>query len=445
VEGQSDMLACFLAQMLLTHPNLSARSDSLLAMHLHLLEQVCSDGLALLASPNRGPAEAMKLCLDLEARWSEFTLATQAIQEAVKTMAGVKDRVQLFLAETLSHRARGQPKTMLDAKEVREFMFYTSLNQEHLGAILGRDVVDMPGSLAKVEDMLRRHFRLLRDIFRHYCVQNPSHGSQGITLEGLLKIFQDCKLRSKELAPHHLEVIFNDHVQADSSKHNDERSLAPHEYIEVLLHCAHSKFKGTADYLPEQMSLLIENHLKPNACNDSESLFQKMAYSTKVRQVLDKHSAELKIIFQLYATLDMSSTEAMQRASTMNITEFQMLLEDTELLDETLTVDAVQQIFEGIQQSATAEAPAIEEEEEELEDDDDPEGLDDDDEMAFSEFVDGLIAVVAYKFPDPFTPLSSRINTFILQLYTSLRKHWSRKRISPLVDTMLNALQKKMR
>lgn len=71
--------------------------------------------------------------------------------------------------------------------------------------------------------------------------------------------------------------------------------------------------------------------------------------------------------------------------------------------------------------------------------------MDDDEEMSFSEFLDGLVAVAAYKFPDPFTPLSSRINTFLLQLFASIRKHWSRKRGAPRVDMMLNALQKKMR
>ncbi|CAJ1330987.1 unnamed protein product, partial [Effrenium voratum] len=157
VEGQSDMLACFLAQLLLVRPNLAAHPDSLLTMHLQLLEQVCGDGL----TPN--PGQTMKICQDLEACWTEFHLAVQAVQEASKTMQGIKERVHSFLGETLSHRARGQPKTMLDAKELREFLFYTSLNPERLqGENVDSTVV------AKLEEILRRHFRLLREIFRHY-------------------------------------------------------------------------------------------------------------------------------------------------------------------------------------------------------------------------------------------------------------------------------------
>ena len=39
-------LACFIAQLLLARPNLAAKQDSLLAMHLQLLEQVCGTTVA---------------------------------------------------------------------------------------------------------------------------------------------------------------------------------------------------------------------------------------------------------------------------------------------------------------------------------------------------------------------------------------------------------------
>lgn len=282
-----------------------------------------------------------------------------------------------------------------------------------------------------MEDILKRHFRLLRAIFKHYSTAKPS-GAHGVDLKGLLKLFQECKLRSKEFAPFHLETIFNHHLE-DKTRTGDDKLLAPHEFIEVLILCAFTKFRAAGNSLAEQVRLLIDDHLKPNACNDSESMFQQMAYSSQVRQVLDQHSKELFYIFQLYACLDMSTTEAMQKENTMNITEFQMMLDDCGFLDLTLTEQAVQQIFQGIQQNATAD------------DEEENEGVDDDEEMSLSEFLDGLVAVAAYKFPDPFTPLSTRINTFMLQLFAALRKHWSRKRGAPRVDMMLNALQKKMR
>lgn len=100
------MLACFLAQLMLVRPNLAARAESLLSMHLQLLEQVCSNGLTSLTYPN--PTETMKICQELEGCWTEFRLAVQAVQEASRSVSGIKERVHTFLGETLSHRARGR-------------------------------------------------------------------------------------------------------------------------------------------------------------------------------------------------------------------------------------------------------------------------------------------------------------------------------------------------
>lgn len=425
LEGQSDMLAAFFAQLFLSRPNLAAKPDSLLAMHLQLLERVCCDGLQALAV-REDSARVMRLCVELEAHWGEFTLAAQTIQDASRTMQAVHDRMRAFLGDTLVHRARGQPRTMLDAKEAREFLVYTSLNSDRLLALLTKENMDS-SIISRLEDLLRKHFRLLREVFRYYAASSGGSGA-GVTLEGLLKLYQDCKLRSKDLAPHHLEVLFCDHMDPGSSS---ERVLTPQSFVEVLLQCANLRFRSATDHLNEQFAQLVEYHLKPHACQDTDCIFQRMAYDPKVREVLDANSKELKIIFQLYAMLDASSTEALQKVNTMNIKEFHMLLSHCEMLDETLTEAAMQQLFDGIQHNASEE--------------DTGEGLDDDEELAFSEFLDGLVAIAAYKFPDPFKPFHMRVNAFILQLFSTLRRHWSRKRISPQVDSLLNVLQKKLR
>eukprot|EP00913_Durusdinium_trenchii_P033387 g31256.t1 len=405
--GDTEKLLTFLAAVFAFHPMLQDLPFNMNNMQAMALQNVLRDALATIS------VEQILL------RWINAQLALDSAQPRPVENFG-SDLQDIFR----------QPKTMLDAKELREFLFYTSVSIERLTANNKEVNVDQAG-IGKVEDILKRHFRLLRAIFKHYSTAKPS-GAHGVDLKGLLKLFQECKLRSKEFAPFHLETIFNHHLE-DKTRTGDDKLLAPHEFIEVLILCAFTKFRAAGNSLAEQVRLLIDDHLKPNACNDSESMFQQMAYSSQVRQVLDQHSKELFYIFQLYACLDMSTTEAMQKENTMNITEFQMMLDDCGFLDLTLTEQAVQQIFQGIQQNATAD------------DEEENEGVDDDEEMSLSEFLDGLVAVAAYKFPDPFTPLSTRINTFMLQLFAALRKHWSRKRGAPRVDMMLNALQKKMR
>ena len=286
-----DMLACFLAQLMLVRPNLAAQPDSLLSMHLQILEEVCSEGLMALTYPH--PSKTMKVCLQLEECWAKFKLAAQAVQDSTKCMAQIKERVHAFLGETLSRRARGQPKPMMDAKEKREHHFYTTLDPDRLTKA-NKDLNIDKTTKDKVEEILGRHFRLLRDIFRHY---STSKSANGVDLKGLLKLFQECKLRSKEFAPFHLETIFNNHLE-DKGRTGEERLLAPHEFVEVLILCAFTKFRQSANSLSEQLLLLIDLHLKPNACNDAESMFQRMAYSGPVRQVLDQHQKDQMFLGQ---------------------------------------------------------------------------------------------------------------------------------------------------
>jgi len=343
---------------------------------------------------------------------------------------------------------------MLDAKEARELLFYTSLNSDRLHVLGLKEIMDAQ-ILARTEDLLKKHFRSLRDIFRYYSSPSPN-GTQGITMEGILRLYHDCKLRSKELAPHHLESIF--HEQMDLNR-SSEPVLSPQNFIEVLLVFSNLKFRHTMDQVPSQFLYLVENHLQPYACQDQESIFQRMTFDPKVREVLESHSKELQIIFQIYAEADDSTADALSKVNTMNVKEFQMLLSHCEMLDELLTDSAVTNIFEGIQQSCSdtdaggdmMDSPSHSSSHRNLSGSlgdasgDDHAGMDDDDELAFSEFLDGLVAITAYKEPDPFTPFHTRVNRFILTLFGELRRHWSRKRGNARVDTLLNALQKKLK
>mmetsp|Transcript_11055 Transcript_11055/g.25307 ORF Transcript_11055/g.25307 Transcript_11055/m.25307 type:complete len:348 (-) Transcript_11055:18-1061(-) len=347
-------------------------------------------------------------------------------------MEGIRSRMSAFLGETLALRAQGEPRTMLDAKEAREFLLYTSLSADRVQGFLTKEFSEA-ATRARIEELLRKHFRLLRDIFWYYSKQEGLSSGAGITLEGLLKLYQDCKLRARELAPQHIEAIFYEHLDAGYAS---ERALSPPSLIVVLLRCASIKFKIGVSALPDQFSYMIEQHLKPYACQDTGTVFQRMAYDKKVREVLQTYTVELKLIFEVYARADVSTAEAAQRVNTMNISEFQLLLSHAKLLDENLTEQAVQQIFLCIQKTVAdgGEDDAA-----------DVSGLDDDDELAFSEFQDGLVAIAAYINPDPFVAFSSRVNGLILQLFAALRRYWSRRKAAAQVDEMVNILQKRLR
>lgn len=63
-----------------------------------------------------------------------------------------------------------------------------SRNFERLNALNKELLLDQKGAV-KLEEVLKRHFRLLRESFKHYSTSLAS-GQQGVDLKGLLKLFQ---------------------------------------------------------------------------------------------------------------------------------------------------------------------------------------------------------------------------------------------------------------
>merc|ERR1712118_455632 len=113
--------------------------------------------------------------------------------------------------------------------------------------------------------------------------------------------------------------------------------------------------------------------------------------------MLDAYNHELRLIFDVYAALD-TSGDAADRLTTINITEFKILLRHCGVLEDKKIGNAmIDYIFDQIQHDASETGEAEED------------GEADDEELSFSEFVDGMIALVMYRSQNPFDPLPLRL------------------------------------
>ena len=124
----------------------------------------------------------------------------------------------------------------------------------------------------------------------------------------------------------------------------------------------------------------------------------------------------------------------------MNISEFKIFLNHCDVMDnQRVGPTAITYIFDQIQHDAS-----------EVDGGDMEDGEADDEELSFSEFLDGLVAVVMYRTPNPFHPLPLRLEKFLLAIFQGLRRHWVkeaafRKSHNPNVRELMNALQKKVK
>merc|ERR1712146_190234 len=82
--------------------------------------------------------------------------------------------------------------------------------------------------MLQVEDLLRKHFSLFREMYKYYSTSlGPAGtGSTGITVESVMRIYQDCKLRSAKFPPHMVETIFRDTLNAVEGSKDKENQKA---------------------------------------------------------------------------------------------------------------------------------------------------------------------------------------------------------------------------
>merc|ERR1719482_2669638 len=64
----------------------------------------------------------------------------------------------------------------------------------------------------------------------------------------------------------------------------------------------------------------------------------------------------------------------------------------------------------------------------------------DDDELSFAEFLDGLTAVAMYKDPNPFVPFKDRVELFLLDcLFRPLSEFWREEKNSEKLGQSMSA------
>merc|ERR1712139_129712 len=132
--------------------------------------------------------------------------------------------MRAFLGDILAQRARGNPRTMANVEKKRDFLRHTALNPERIRILIDKEESskgDCTASKARqsdlmlqVEDLLRKHFSLFREMYKYYATSLGPMGGNGITAESVMRIYQDCKLRSAKFPPHMVETIFRDTLSA---------------------------------------------------------------------------------------------------------------------------------------------------------------------------------------------------------------------------------------
>jgi DNA replicative helicase MCM subunit Mcm2 (Cdc46/Mcm family) len=162
---------------------------------------------------------------------------------------------------------------------------------------------------------------------------------------------RDCGLEDESLSAAQLDIIFTRADLDDDLLRNN--ILEPHDYVEALVRIASAHAtakKGSSAVTPEEVSealtRLLEDTVAAKAGKSEADAFRVILDLPAVRNVYRTHRDDLRLIFAKYAAADMA---AVNKKTTMNFKEFEMLLKDGNLLSGGLTQQVVNKIFANVQ------------------------------------------------------------------------------------------------
>eukprot|EP00930_Biecheleria_cincta_P094955 TRINITY_DN8674_c0_g1_i2.p1 TRINITY_DN8674_c0_g1~~TRINITY_DN8674_c0_g1_i2.p1 ORF type:complete len:1507 (+),score=316.01 TRINITY_DN8674_c0_g1_i2:48-4568(+) len=383
-EEQFDMQAAFLAELMITRPALPLPASSELREHMSVICAAVHEATRISTSGVQG------LCLYLQEHRDSFREAVAEMSKYQTVLGKVRKQMKAFSVELLAKRAQGSPCNMAEFTDhIRALggQQVELVSSERIKALTEREQFRQmrlkgggrpsPPSEATddlpLEDLLRRHVKLFRDMFRHYArVSNTlTHGPSSlkaatqtfatrgrrlsgafgsmapgmkfnpgdiflVTLRSLTLVHRDMNLRVLELSPIEIESIYNEvamqevlagresggGTQADtgSAEGSDEDDLETATSIQglslelfveamVVICCRATVPNCPQDAFTRKVTFIIEHHIVPNLGVVREEFVYKLLVDPGLEEVVRKHRKTLRAIYTAYKRRTTAATQ----------------------------------------------------------------------------------------------------------------------------------------
>ena len=364
------------------------------------------------------------------------TAAKHAIERherATRLYERVRVRVRDFAWDAMNSRGNGRPITLLDRRSLRERRAFTELSvtinekgRHKEGTLAHRFSLEKNPrkELQEVMEILAHNYEDLKRVYRHYCSSKPGAGGTMDLAEFGMLMF-DIKLPPKIFPVSAIEDIFKLTNRTSEASAKYDLELEAREYIEALLRVAsrlYSKqsvaFGEPSDTqnlltLSELFNAFLESKLLPYACRSDAHRFRAELKDDSVKGIFRRHRDQLQKLFKTYAKGD----------GAMDTNEFLKFVRDRQLINNSFSEEEFYNVFNKVQDEEGAFHAAV-----------GSLGLDEhghdegikgfklssklrklDQELSYTEFLEGIAAIAIYKDPDPYVPLKQKIDTFLTQ------------------------------
>lgn len=371
---------------------------------------------------------------ELKERVDEFTGALEGTTAFVAAHAAAA-RGGMYLwralhAKVVGHmwhlfneRMMGREVAVVDEREAKELRDYTRVYPAKYKDLLDRYTTGQAAAaqqVARLEEALTEARAPLSRIFQYYCASGDGSSISSMCLSEYWAFLRDSGIAGggfgdKKSA--RLDLIFHKCQSRSGLEYEDEhlpkKELVPAQFVEALTRIAvllyEREFPGQT--LAGALRKLLADKVLPNAIQSDTEGWRAVLASEPVREVFSKHRILLQRVFAAYARGE--ARVRGKRTTTINVSDFLRLLRDVQALDKTLTALAVKHIFAHTQvEEAFTDDAAVGGGE---------------DEMIYSEFLEGVGSVAMFKFCSPYVSAQKRIDNFITEYIAAKARGGAKK------------------
>jgi hypothetical protein len=321
---------------------------------------------------------------------------------------------------------------LIDLRKARQLQLYTKISDfaRFKSVVLrgcGKSAVipldkELQNEVLVIEKMLLDNFGDLKRIFEHYAAGADGGHSERMSLNEFWDLVKDCAFTKSQGTDHSAikKELFNtmylkasDH-KAKSNVSVDEIEILPDAFVETLLEISFRKFRKEQS-LSKRFSTLLSRYLLPKACRTNTESFRAEISQDDIQAVFKKHSSHLRKVFSYYAA---QTAKAEKKAGNktigeeagMNLDAWIRLLRDTKVVTRPGDMrhdfpdESARKVFVNVQMGGDDDAEASS-------------SGSADDSMIFLEFLEAVAATACFKIVNPYTPLATRLETFLKELF----------------------------
>ena len=280
-----------------------------------------------------------------------------------------------------------------------------------LTGYFGLDEAEQVDELDRISAYLRVNLRTTKRMFTYYAGQTVGGSNASMDKAEYFRFIKDCKLA--KIPKQKLEHIFQrangigvkrkSQEEVDDSVFNPDNELVGNEFLEALLRLSCLKYKKNDMSMSEKLINFFEDCLIPNAGRIDSDGFRGQVMTKESLSAFKRFDQFLRDIFIIYAAMDQTD-DAITNVSTINETEFVKLIRDIGLMSGNMSEKSTRIVFAYVQAENDETNPG-----------ENPENTTS--EMVFTEFLEAVGALAALHNPDPYIPLSFRIEQYISNVF----------------------------